>query len=369
MDLFDKETKKFLTTNPFGWVLAIGSAVVGVLSAISNAKVRKADKEIKHQQDLIDNLEKSYEKLEKQIEKTFGSDYIENYNDRLANLYAQQEAYLKQAEKERSNGKKEDEEKTKGYLDSASDVAEQIADMHTEVQERMLGTDLASAARDFAQSWIDAYKEFGSTTDAMSEKFHDMIQNMVVESLAGQIVQSLLKPLYDNIEKYTKDGKLNESEIAAIADSGIGLIDNIDGAMTSLVERLRAAGYDIRTSSSGLTGISKDIASASEESILGLAAGINTQNFYISQVPPKLDTIIGLLQGGGASIQGGVNLQDLMTIQNQHLSYLPNIAQNTAETVARCERAANACERMAGQLDRVIKPRGTQATHVVNTTL
>lgn len=369
MDLFDKETKKFLTTNPFGWVLAIGAAVVGVLSAISNAKVRKADKEIKHQQDLIDSLGKSYEKLEKQIEKTFGSDYIENYNDRLANLYAQQEAYLKQAEKERSKGKKEDEEKTKGYLDSASDVAEQIADMHTEVQERMLGTDLASAARDFAQSWIDAYKEFGSTTDAMKEKFHDMIQNMVVESIAGRMMQQLLKPVFDSIDEYSKDGELDEREIATIADLGIGLIDTMDESMTALVERLQAAGYNIRQSTSGLTGISKDIASASEESILGLAAGINTQNFYISQVPPKLDTIIAILQGGGVPSGGGVNMQDLVTLQNQHLSYLPSIAQHTAETVAECKQIVVETRRTADALERVIKPRGMQASHTLNTSL
>lgn len=355
--------------DPIAIINGIGSAISGLAGLFTAGKVRKANKEIERQQDLIDKLEKSHERLEKQIEKTFGSDYLKNYNDRLANLYAQQEAYLKQAEAERSKGKKEDEEKTQGYLDSASDVAEQIADMQKEVSERFLGTDLASAARDFAQSWIDAYKEFGSTTDAMKEKFHDMIQNMVVESIAGKMMQQLLQPVFDAIDEYSKDGELDEREIATIADLGIGLIDTMDESMTSLVERLRAAGYDIRQSTSGLTGISKDIASASEESILGLAAGINTQNFYISQVPPKLDIIIALLQGGGVQVGGGVNMQDLITIQNQHLSHLPNIAQNTAETVARCERAANACERMADQLDRVIKPRGTQATHTVNTSL
>lgn len=355
--------------DPIAIINGIGSAISGLAGLFTAGKVRKANKEIERQQDLLDKLEKSHEKLEKQIEKTFGTDYLDNYNDRLANLYAQQEAYLKQAEAERSKGKKEDEEKTQGYLDSASDVAEQIADMQKEVSERFLGTDLASTARDFAQSWIDAYKEFGSTTDAMKEKFHDMIQNMVVESIAGKMMQELLRPVFEDIEKYTKDGNLDEREIADIADMSIGLIDAMDEGMTGIVERLRAAGYDIRQSTSGLTGISKDIASASEESILGLAAGINTQNFYISQVPPKLDTIIALLQGGGVQVGGGVNMQDLITIQNQHLSHLPNIAQNTAETVARCERAANACERMADQLDRVIKPRGTQATHTVNTSL
>ena len=369
MKLFDGTIKTFLKSNPLGWVALIAGGVMGAISAIANAKVRKADKEIERQQDLIDKLEKSHERLEKQIEKTFGSDYLKNYNDRLANLYAQQEAYLKQAEAERSKGKKEDEEKTQGYLDSASDVAEQIADMQTEAQERMLGTDLASAARDFAQSWIDTYKEFGSTTDAMKEKFHDMIQNMVVESIAGRMMQQLLQPVFDAIDDYSKDGELDEREIADIADLGIGLIDTMDESMTSLVERLRAAGYDIRQSTSGLTGISKDIASASEESILGLAAGINTQNFYISQVPPKLDTIIALLQGGGVQVGGGVNMQDLITIQNQHLSHLPNIAQNTAETVAECKMIVAETRRTADALERVIKPRGTQATHTVNTSL
>lgn len=361
--------KGIATGNPISIINGIGSAISGLAGLFTAGKVRKANKEIERQQELLDKLEKSQEKLEKQTENTFGSDYLKNYNDRVANLEAQQEAYLKQAEAERSKGKKEDEEKTKGYLESASDVGEQIADMQKEVQERFAGTDLASAARDFANSWIDAYKEFGSTTDAMKEKFHDMIQNMVVESIAGRIMQQLLQPVFDAIDDYSKDGDLDEREIATIADLGIGLIDTMDESMTSLVERLRAAGYDIRQSTSGLTGISKDIASASEESILGLAAGINTQNFYISQVPPKLDTIIALLQGGGVQVGGGVNMQDLITIQNQHLAHLPNIAQNTAETVARCERAANACERMADQLDRVIKPRGTQSTHTVNTSL
>lgn len=369
MKLFDGTIKTFLKSNPLGWVALIAGGVMGAISAIANAKVRKANKEIEYQQDLIDKLEKSHKRLEKQIEKTFGSDYLENYNDRLENLYAQQEAYLKQAEAERSKGKKEDEEKTQGYLDNASDVAEQIADMQAEVSERFLGTDLASAARDFAQSWIDAYKEFGSTTDAMKEKFHDMIQNMVVESIAGKMMQELLRPVFDAIDDYSKDGELDENEIANIADMSIGLIDAMDEGMTGIVERLRAAGYDIRQSTSGLTGISKDIASASEESILGLAAGINTQNFYISQVPPKLDTIIALLQGGGVQVGGGVNMQDLITIQNQHLSHLPNIAQNTAETVAECKMIVAETRRTADALERVIKPRGTQATHTMNTTL
>jgi hypothetical protein len=241
--------------------------------------------------------------------------------------------------------------------------------MQSELSEYFLGTNLTSAARDFANAWIDAYKEFGSTTDAMKEKFQDMIQNMIVESFAAKVIQSALSDIFTEIDNLTKDGVMDVSEASKIADMTEVAVGNIDVGMTNLMNALSQAGISVRGMGSDLTGISRDIATASEESILGLAAGINTQNFYISQVPTKLDTIIGLLRGENAMQGSAITLQDLVTIQNQHLSYLPSIAQNTADTVAKCERAAAACEKMADQLDRVIKPRGTQATHTMNTSL
>lgn len=348
--------------------IAAGIAAIGAaISFFSNAKVRKANEEIKRQQELLDSLAYSYERLEKAQEKAFGSDYISNYQRQLENLQAQQEAYLKQADAERSKGKKADKDKIKEYEEQARDAADAIKDMYGSLSEHFLGQDLASAARDFATAWIDAYKEFSNTTDAMKEKFHDMIQNMVVESIAGRMMQQLLQPVFDAIDNYSKDGQLDEREIADIADMSIGIIDAMDEGMTGIVERLRAAGYDIRQSTSGLTGISKDIASASEESILGLAAGINTQNYYISQVPTKLDTIIGLLRGDGAMPQGSaMTLQDVMIAQNQFLSHLPTIAQHTAETVAECKQIVAETRRTADALDRVIKPDGTRTTYKMN---
>ena len=353
-------------------LLAIAAAIAAlgaVITFFANKGVRRANEEIERQQKLLDQLTYSYERLEKAMEKAFGSQYISNYEQRIANLEAQQRAYLKQAEAERSKGKKADEDKIKEYEEQARDTADSIADMRSELSEYFLGTDLTSAARDFANAWIEAYKEFGSTTDAMKEKFQDMIQNMIVESFAAQVIQTALKPIFDSIDKMSKDGMLDMSEASKIVDMTNVAIGNIDTSMSALMQALSNAGISVRDMGTELTGISRNIATASEESILGLAAGINTQNFYISQVPPKLDVIIGLLQGGSQIVGDGVNMQDLITIQNQHLAYLPNIAQNTADTVARCERAALACERVADNLDRVIKPRGTQSSYTLNISL
>ena len=365
--LFDGSIKGMLASNPIGWILVAVSAIISAVQAIANARVKRIDQDIERLEDRLDSLSYAYDRLQKAQEKAFGSDYISNYQRQLENLEAQQEAYLKQAELERSKGKKADEDKIKEYEAQARDTADAIKDMQSELSEHFLGTDLTSAARDFANAWIEAYKEFGSTTDAMKEKFQDMIQNMIVESFAARVIASALEDVFDEIDKSMSDGIFDMSEATKVANMTDQAIGNIDVGMTNLMNALSQAGLSVRGMGSELTGISRDIATASEESILGLAAGINTQNFYISQVPTKLDTIIGLLRGDGAMPQGSaITLQDVMIAQNQFLSHLPTIAQHTAETVAECKAIVVETRRTADALERVIKPDGTRTTYKMN---
>lgn len=370
VQLFDGSIKSMLASNPIGWILLAVSAIISAVQAIANVRVKRIDNEIERLEGQLASLEYAYDRLQKAQEKAFGTDYIRNYQQQLENLEAQQEAYLKQADLERSKGKKADEEKIKEYEEAYREATDNIKDMQSELSEYFLGTDLTSAARDFANAWIDAYKEFGSTTDAMKEKFQDMIQNMIVESFAARVIASALEDVFDEIDKSMSDGIFDMSEATKVANMTNQAIDNIDVGMNNLMNALSQAGLSVRGMGSNLTGISRDIATASEESILGLAAGINTQNFYISQVPTKLDTIIGLLRGDGAMPQGSaMTLQDVMIAQNQFLSHLPTIAQHTAETVAECKQIVVETRRTADALDRVIKPKGTQTTYTMNTTL
>ena len=345
-------------------IAAIGAAV----SFFAGQKARQANKEIKRLSILIDDLGYAYERLEKAQESALGGEYISNYQQRMKTLLAEQNAYLKQAELERSKGKKTDDDKVRDYEDKARETADKIKDSYTELQEYLAGTDITSAARDFASAWIDAYKEFGSTTDAINEKFADMIQNMIVEGIGAELVRNILQPIYDSIGEATKDGFIDAKEIADIANSVPGATQEINNAMNILMESLKNAGYDIRQQTTGLTGISKDIATASEESILGLAAGINTQNFYISQIHANVTAILSKM-GGSPVASGGVDVKALVEIQNQHLAYLPVIAQHTADILVRCERAATACESMSRNIGRVIVPKGSQSSHQVSVTL
>lgn len=309
----------------------VSDVIVGVAKGIQELRFRRINKEIEHQQDLLDELEISYNELEKAMENSFGSEYLYNYTKQLENLTAKMEAYNEQARLEKEKGKKADDEKIKDYLQSAADAEEQIADMRTQLSEFFSGTDLSSAADEFANAWIDAYKEFGSTTDAMSEKFNDMIQSMINKSLAAKIMQEMLQPIFDEIDILSRDGLLATEDIADIAALAQERIPLINEAMTNLMASLASAGLDVRQSTSGFKGISKDYATASEESILGLAAAVNTQNFYISYVPTiseNVSLILASMTGGAgpaSSVATNENGEVIPSVQQMIYEHLPSM--------------------------------------------
>lgn len=360
--------------NPWMLIATAIAAAISALNFISANKVRKANKEIERQQELIDELEYSYSRLEKLVEKSFGTEYIRNYNLQIKNLEAQREAELKKAEAEKSKGKKEDEDKTKEYLNNARDAQDKLLELQEEFVSSIVGTDVASAAKDFAEEWLDAYLSFENTTKAIEDKFNEMIQNLVVNQALAGVVQRVLQPFYDEIDKLAKDGEITTDDITKVMSAVPKYVQTATEGLNVAMESLRAAGFDVdslRENTSDLKGISRDIATASEESINGLAAGINTQNFYISQIHENVLMIAKIMAqdaGLGANDTGNV-MQDLITIQNQHLSSLPLIEYNTAETVKRCERAAIACENIYNVLGKVVKPSGTKASYHVSTTI
>lgn len=295
-----------LMMNPFiamaaGIIATIG-AVVGLIKGIINAKVERLNKKIEEQEDILHNLEKDYDALDKAIQKAFGSDYISTYNQQLKIMEAQIAAYREQARLEREKGKKADEDTAKGYEEEAEKLEQKMAEMRSQVSEFMADSDVTSAAKSFAESWIDAYKQFAFTSGAIKENFKEMIDSMVVNSLAAKIIQGILQPIFDDIDKLAKEGEeLSEQDIANIAAETEVATEKIDTAMQALMQRLAAAGINMRATGSDLSGISKDIAGASEESINGLAAGINTQNFYMSYMPAISATVDAILAAIGGS--------------------------------------------------------------------
>lgn len=357
-------------SNPY---IAAAAGVLAVFSAIgsflTSNKVRKANKEIKRQQELLDQLEYAYGRLEKAADKAFGRDYINNFKAQQKNLEAQAAAYQKQADAERSKGKKADKDKIKEYENAYRETMDEIADMQGQVAAQMLGTDLTSAARDFAKAWLEAYKEFGSTADAMSEKFREMVENMVVESLLAKVMERALKPMFDMIDNMDDTDFYSETFWKNVVDTAEQGAKDADAGAQAVMKFLGQAGLSMRDLGGEMTGISREIATASEESVNGLATEMHTFNFYGSHLPTISENVAAmrsLMEVGdfGSRTAGEAGI-DRETWQREAFDRFAAMERHMAECVTECRRSAAACEEQVAQLRRVIVPKGTSGAYGV----
>lgn len=329
------------------WMLAIGAAVAAfsaIGSWLTGSKVRKANKEIKRQQELLEQLEYTYGRLEKAADKVFGRDYLNNYNQQLKNLQTQQEAYLKQAEAERSKGKKKDKDKIKEYENAARDTADKIKELQDDLVAHFTGSSRTDAARQMAKSWIDAKASMSDTFAAIKGDYADMVKNMLVEGAAARVIENALSPVWDSMEKM-----LAKNDVQGAIDS---LVNGMDSALNAanngmevLWKALEARGYDMKKligdTDSEYTGIAKNIAGATSEEINTAAAIGNTLMYYVSPIPridENLARVVAIMEGRAAALPtasgvttGAVDYTEMFTTANQHLSSLPRMEQHLAE--------------------------------------
>lgn len=332
------------------------SAITSIASGISNlftaGKVRKANKEIKRQKELLEQLDYTYSRLQASADKLFGGDYLNNYNQQLENLQAQQTAYLKQAEAERSKGKKADEEAIKGYEEQAQSTADKIKELQDDLVAHFTGSTKTDVARQMAQSWIDARASMSDTFAAIKGDYADLIKNMIVEGAAARVIENALNPLWESMEE-----RLNKDDSQGAIDA---LVNGMDDALTqanngmeTLWQALESRGYDMKqlisdTDSEG-SGIAKNISNATSEEINTLTAVGNTLMYYVSPIPrmdENLAIIRSIIENGGSAVGASSN-SGWTDWQQQAMENYTAIARNTADTVIECRRAAEACEKLS----------------------
>lgn len=334
-------------------VSAIGGLVSGFTNLFSAGKVRKANKEIKRQQKLLEQLQYTYGRLEAASDKLFGRDYLNNYNQQLKNLQAQQAAYEKQAAAERSKGKKKDKEKIKEYENQARDTTDKIKELQEDLVAHLTGSSRTDVARQMAKSWIDARASMSDTFAAIKGNYADLIKNMIVEGAAARVIENALTPVWDSMEKM-----LAKNDVQGAIDSLIGGMDSAlnaaNNGMEVLWKALEARGYDMKSlisnTDSEYSGIAKSVAGATSEEINNVAAIGNTLLYYASPIPridENLARVVALMEGRGASAIPQTTSAGWTDWQQQAMDNYIAIQRNTADTVVECRRAAEACERIA----------------------
>ncbi len=324
-------------------LLAVALAVGAAFAAIkwfSGKKARNAEAAIKSYDKHIKELERHLDRLQEMQEQMLGSEWIANQNQQIDDLKAKIKDIDGKIAAERNQKEKDiDEDKIADWEDEKLEAERQIRELSAAITEEMAGTDLTSAAKEFAEAWLDAYLEFGNTADAIKEKFKDMMKNMVVNSVLARVVQQKLKPIFDYIDNqlYDKDGNMIGS-LETVWSMMKAVTDTLPGELEAIYTNMGSWADELRATGSELTGISKGVAQASEESVVTLSGYANSILYYHVQEATDIAAIRAILEGKTivstntsqpSSENGSVNIGQLISLQQDLLAQVVLIKNDT----------------------------------------
>ena len=134
--------------------------------------------------------------------------------------------------------------------------------------EEMTGTDLKSAAEDFASIWIDAFMAGEDAMAAIEERFGEMINNMIVKAIASKIVAGILKKTFDAIENAVSDGIVTQEEIENVnaeGQAGLKLINDTFNGLGGWFQDMLGAysSFNGETLQKGIQGVTEQTAGVS----------------------------------------------------------------------------------------------------------
>lgn len=270
-----------------GTINTLGGIWQGV-SAIFNAGNKKITREVEKSERRVKQLENAYKNLERAVDKSMGKAEISAQKAAIANQKAQLAEVQRQLQLEKSRKKKnQDQDKIIDLEGQVIDLQNAIDDATTEIVNNLLGTDVKSAAESFADSWISAWKEGTDTMANLEESFDDMIQNMIVKSLASTIVGERLKSMFAMVKRFTEENSaggvgITAEEAKQIADLGKELIPLINEDLKNLMGQLGIE-FGSGVKDAALSSLQKGIQGITESQAEALEAYINMVSQQVFQ--------------------------------------------------------------------------------------
>lgn len=270
-----------------GGIKAVGGIWKGV-SAIFNAGNKKITREVEKSERRVKQLENAYKNLERAVDKSMGKAEISAQKAAIANQKAQLAEVQRQLQLEKSRKKKNrDQDKIIELEGQVIDLQNAIDDATTNIVNTLLGTDVKSAAESFADSWISVWKEGTDTMANLEESFDDLITNMIVKSLASEIVGQRLKSMFAMVQRFTEENSaggvgITTEEAKQIADLGKELVPLINEDLKNLMGQLGIE-FGSGVKDAALSSLQKGVQSVSEETAGAIEAYLNMVSGQVFQ--------------------------------------------------------------------------------------
>ena len=274
-----------IITGAVSVVSGIGNAIASIFGGGDNKK----EKEIQRQLELVEDLQKAYEKLEKAIDDAYSLDqYQRAYDTSKENLEQQREA-LQESIRLEEDKKKTDKDRIKEWEQQIDDIEEKLE----ELAEEQFSTATAgildsvlSAADEFTNAWLEAFKNTGEGMTGLEENFQEMLENMLKRQAAMTITNTFLENWKKQLERYINedDMELTTDEAKKWVDSVTSSLPALNDALEEYFKAMQQAGFDLTQTSEGdtLSGLQRGIEGLSERTGQALEALLESCRYFIS---------------------------------------------------------------------------------------
>ena len=262
-------------------------------------------KRIEEQERLVNRLQRAYENLTETIESAYNIYDAQQANTKARyNLESQINARRAQINAEMQK-KKKDKDQIIEWENEIKDLQEQITELSSKQREEMgaFGSEAnyKSAAQQFVDAWLDAYKQTGSGLDALQDTFNDFYENVVKQQLLYRGTQKILEPLLKLFDNAVADYTVTEDEANDLKDF---FAKNVKGQLDELYTSLAdifGIGKNVE-----LSDLQKGIQNITEAQAAAIESYLNSIRFYVSA---QLETI--------KAIQSSIKAPDYSPIVNE----------------------------------------------------
>lgn len=283
--------------------------------------------EIERQTKRIEDLTKEYEKLGKEVDEAMSvasyqrafkqlQDNIESRIDAEKAIIAAEEAKKNSDE----DALREAEERLDALLEEAANkMEEKLAGLNGFGSK----TAMQSAAQQFADAWLSAYKETGDGLDALNEQWDEYIENVIAKQLMLKGSEKFLEPIMSMLDSALADSNYSTQEAASVQKA-------IDELMPKLNEYWKAitAGFDIKQnagSETEMSGLQKGIQAVTEDTAQALEALLNSVRFYAADTNAKVAAL--------ASFDPELNpLLAELKLQTSHILSIERLVKSIVKT-------------------------------------
>ena len=274
-----------IITGAVSVVSGIGNAIASIFGGGDNKK----EKEIQRQLELVEDLQKAYEKLEKAIDDAYSlGQYQRAYDMSKENLEQQREA-LQESIRLEEDKKKTDKDRIKEWEQQIDDIEEKLE----ELAEEQFSTATAgildsvlSAADEFTNAWIESFRAVGDGMDGLNENFQSMLEDMLKRQASMLITGTYLDRWKRELEKYINadDLELTAGEAKNWVDAVTSSLPGLNQALEEYFKAMQQAGFDLTGKGEGdtLTGLQRGIEGLSEQTGQALEALLESCRYFIS---------------------------------------------------------------------------------------